>query len=450
MKRLLLALVALCIAALPASAAMQQVGGGMWWPAPYIGLSPGGSGPGLSSASLSNGNAGAQMAAMGYVRFAQSTGASKAIHSVEFLAGSITAASNSITIDIEGVSTSNAAPASPDGSVCNSSTATLSVALASLTASAWNAQASVGTFTGDCTVTEGQLIAVVFKWTSLTGTPTFNIQGVTDSNTGGHLPLTATSATGAAPFTAVAVLPNIVLNFADGSVGTLDGSWVTTGFTTVTGFGSGSSPNEFGNCWTQAFAGKVNGIWASIASANAATQGTLELTDNATPANVLASYVIDVHQFFNSTASFRPVTGAFAETQLTVGSTYCMGFRASAASVNLQTQYFSVNTNAHLGLYPGGSGMTYFTRAGSGWSGNVTTRRVQMGVRFSMLDDGTGGGGSSAKCIIGGDASDVLKEWLRPFDPMTLARAALPRPTAPMSRPAANDNRVLASLACAG
>jgi hypothetical protein len=416
------ALIALLLAAAaPSAMATLQQAGGLMFPLPP--LLSNGTAIALSSVSaMSGANTSAAISLAGFVRFSQSTGSTKQIKSVGFATGAFNnTGGNSIIIDIEGIKTSSGAPASPDSTVCNSSGATLTVAMASMTASTWNDEAQTGTFGSNCTVSEGDAITVVFKWS---GTPnaaaSFTLQGLGGANSGGHLPQTATTTTGSPPYTASAVLPNVVLNFSDSSFGTLDGAYVMKTQASTASFGSGSSPNEFGNCWTPAFTGAVNGVWFYSASSSTTNTAAVEITDNGTPTVLATSSTINGNYFVNAASSIRAFWGPIAETTLNAGTTYCVGYKATGANAGNTVQLQTVSVNGHWALN-GSTGYQYATRAGGAWTtGGTPTQRALIGVRYSKLDDGAGGGGASAKCIIGGSLR--LRDPLLPDPDQVIAR----------------------------
>lgn len=418
MRKVIALALTLALTSSPVLAAMQQVGGpGLYYPAPFL---PAGlfAAPSATNNAMSGANTAAEISFVGRLKGATSFTGTKNIQSIEFLAGAITTASSSIVVDIEGVSTSAGNPSQPDGSVCGptgagTGGATVTVALTSLTASAWNNAAAVGNFGSVCQIHEGDQISVNFKWSGTPGgTASLAIQGASIGSAG-TLPGTVTTTNGST-WTAATQLPDIVINFSDSTVGTIDGGYVSSAFGTATSsYGSGSSPNEYGNQFTPAFAGVINGVWFAMENGSASDQLTVEITNSSGSVIGSASATMDGHNFLNTGSSNRLYMFPLPETTLTAGTTYYMGLRASAATAGLNASYNTVASASHLGLNSGGTAVQYSTRAGSSWAAATNTRQVLMGVRFSQLSDGAGGGGGNSG-IIGGNAS--LEERFRAPD----------------------------------
>lgn len=433
MRRIFAALLALTLSVSPAFAALQQAGVGMYFPALFEPNGYFGAPALVAATAMSGANTAAEISLIGRLKGASSFAGTKNIQSVEFYAGSITAASSSIVIDIEGISGAAGNPAQPDGTVCNSGGTTLTVALASLTANAWNNAATVGNFGSTCTLSENASISVNFKWSGTPGgTASFTING-TGIQSAGSIPSTATTSNGST-WTSGATLPNVVINFDDGSVGTIDGGYVFSSYTSTGNYGSGSSPNEFGNQFIPPFAGAINGIWVLVGSNATASQLTAEITNSSGTVIGSASTTISGFQYINTGGSQRVLILGLPETTLTAGTTYYMGARASAASTIVST-YVTVASASHLGLTPGGTAVQYSTRSGASWAAATNTRRVMMGVRYSQLSDGAGGG-SGGGGIIGGslekkyhlpDPALPPTEWLAQLTQLRVAPQTLPR-----------------------
>lgn len=292
---------------------------------------------------------------------------------------------------IQGWSNTNALPGQPDGTTLGSGNASSSTALNSI---ANSSEVTTGTFTAPAVVTNGQKIAVVFSspgWVS----GTFNMLGLSNiMDVASHGGQFVTSTNGGTTWAAHFTLPNIRLNFDDGSTAACSS---TQPFQTTTShtYNSGSGTNEFGNTWTQLWDQTIDELCGTITVASVSSTFKIEVTDRtATPTQIAVTPTVDGHNARalngSPTASCHPVN----TTTLTHGHTYAIGVVPGTAN-NITVFGLQVGAALAWDASQGGGSQNYSlgTRTGSGiWGGAVATEHLDLSVGVNGVDDGTGSG----------------------------------------------------------
>lgn len=297
------------------------------------------------------------------------------------------ACTSTVQVDIEGVSVSAGPPGQPDGVILSSGGAVSTLLLSTLgTAAAW--KTGMPNFTTPPAVTYGQLIAVVWSFSTYSA-GTLNLLGGTGlADIASHGPNIATfnGTTWAAKF----LVPNITLEFDDGTIGTLSGSMPYVSTANNDTFNSGSSPNEYGMTFSLPFNYQIDALCANVQVASASSTFVVELTDM--NGNVIATTgTIDGH-----TARATGGTPTISNFPINVvplkkNVTYFVGVRPLTAN-NVTIPSLIVGAANHWDAGHGGAGQSFAfaTRNGGVVSAITATKRPDFAVRVSAIDDGTG------------------------------------------------------------
>jgi hypothetical protein len=313
---------------------------------------------------------------------------SKNITKVGFLTGTIVSAGTSIlTLSLQDVSTT-AGSGAPD----ETQDQTVAVPMTGLSSDTYFHSAALN---ATRTVADGDLLSVVIEFDGggRLGADSFTWKGFTTSGVwcdGSFAVQVKTSGTWTA---AVNTLPNVVLEFDDGTFGTIEGA-IPSSAVTNQGFNSGSSPNEYALKFTVAHASKIDGGWVAVLGA-ATRDFSVKLYENSTTATATASIDAETVNF----AAMRIIRFKLTETTLTPGTVYYLSVAAGTVSNNTVC-INNVNAANHFQGMPGGTSWHLATRAGGAWTA-VTTQRLMAGLRISALDDAVSAGGTTGR-IIGG------------------------------------------------
>lgn len=339
---------------------------------------------------------GEKVAWIGRVR--RPDGAGGDIRRVQFMFGTVVKAGGSaLTLSLQNVSASTGSPGRPDET--QDQTVAIANADASFASDTWYRS---GTLSADRTVAASELIAVVLEYD---GSGRLSSDSVTVNNfNSGYATIPMLQAFvahktggswGSLPINCV---PNLLLEFSDGVIGTLDGSFPAkaTGATTYT---ASDNPDEYALQFTPSVPCTIDGAFIEMGAGNSDLfdvilyQGTTALQTISYDADTLS---------YESTSFFRGLYVPIPPTDLTASTTYYLALKAGSAGVALS--YFDVNDNTHLAAHGLGATAYLNTRNNGGaWGGGTNTRRPWIALRFSKFDSGgvSGGGGPPAN-LLGG------------------------------------------------
>ena len=370
--------------------AYQQIpGGGIWIPAPHI------SNPGLGTSLLMDAS-GEQAAMIGRVFFKDRTG-TKDISKVHFRFGAVTKAGGStVTVSLQDVSLTAGGPGQPDGTP--DQTIKIANADASFVSNTWYPGA---TLDAARTVSFGDLLAVVFSITDFGGADSVIINSLSnDAVAATPMPQNALQTGGT--WATNTTLPNVILEFSDGSFGTLDykhhyPAAKTLPNTHTAALDTGTA-DEFALEFQLPFPCKVDAAWVAVLM-NSATANFEVILYDGTTAMTNGTVTIDANTQHGATARAMVVTFP-AEITLTANTTYRLAARPTVNGQTISTYSVDVNDANHFQAFPGGTTWAYTTRLNQGsWAATTTTRRMNMGIRISSLDDGVQ---SSEGPLVGG------------------------------------------------
>jgi hypothetical protein len=188
-------------------------------------------------------------------------------------------------------------------------------------------------------------------------------------------------------------LPDVILQFDDGSIGTLCESLPVSAAST-TAYGATSAAISFGNLFTPPYTCKVDQIAAWVSFTSLSNNGVLELTDST--GAILASSQFNGVQLGSATSATRMVVRPITETILSPGTSYYKGFRAlSGTTSGTLIAYADVASSAHMGLMPSGTTCLASSRSSSSAApaAATNTRRYMTFLRVSAISDNAGSAG---------------------------------------------------------
>jgi hypothetical protein len=320
--------------------------------------------------------------------------ATKSVRKVGFLFGSVTKAGGSgLTISLQDVDVANGPAHRPD------ETQDQTVAIANGNAAfATDTWCQTDAFSADRSVTHGELLAVVgeFDGSGRQGADSVAFKNLTYNVFGGapyHLPA-CTHKTASWAFTNGT--PNIILEFSDGTFGTLLGAWPVSA-TGVISYKQDSSPDENALEFEVPFKCKVDGFWVNL-RVNAATSNFEVVLYDGTTAMTGGTVTCDGN-ISTVAAAEGYLVGSFSqEIELAANTTYRLGIKPTQTTSTISLVYFDIAAAGHFQAHDLGSDCVLTTRSDLGaWAAPTATRRPLAGLFVSSFDDGAGGGGGSGE-----------------------------------------------------
>lgn len=308
---------------------------------------------------------------------------------ISFMLGTTTFANSGTTLDIglQDIDAVNGPPCRPDG-VFDVKVTLTGNASSPLSTGAWN-NISLAAGSGSKTVTDGQLLALVFDMTARGGVDSVVLQAVNAA--GGNLPTTNQFDAGAWA-AGTEIIPNCVITFSDGTIATFCGSGFYTVARSQENYSDSTNPDERGNVFTVPFTCKVNAIWADMGITDANSDFTIKLYSDPLGTPALMTSLTVLAQNLQTSGGQLLTTWPIPEQTLSPGTTYGATVRANG-STNVNFSYYQVNSAAYWALN-GTSGISKMTRDGDSgaFSNSATTTQYKMGIRISAVDDGNRGG----------------------------------------------------------
>lgn len=342
------------------------------WPPLAVFASP----PAFDSATLLIDATGEKIALMG--RVWNKDRATKNITRVGFRFGAITKAGGSgLTVSLQDVSLTTS-PLQPDE--VQDQTVAIANGDAGFASSVWY---RTGALSAARPVAFGELLAVVIEYDGggRLGADSVTVSGFTTAATSLRNNVGSPVLKTAGTWVAQNQIQNIVLEFDDGTFGTLLDAYPGLTIST-TAYNTGSAADEFALEFTVPAPMKVDGAWAEILWAASASVD-LVLYDGTTP---LVTVSTDFHTLA-VTGSTRLLRVPFPEQTLVPGTTYRLSVKPTTAN-NVTIYDFTMSDANHLQAWPLGTAAYLATRVDAGAWTPLTTRRPMMGLYLSAISDG--------------------------------------------------------------
>jgi hypothetical protein len=306
--------------------------------------------------------------------------AAKNLTKVGFRFGTVTKAGGSaLTVSLQDVDLVGGPPVQPDG------TQDQTVAIANADAGfATSTFYKTNAFSASRAMAFGDAVAIVieFDGSGRLGADAVNITslgtpGTAVQNLGGGVMTYNGSA-----WSQQGVIPNILLEFDDGTFGTLAGMVPLSANGNVA-YNSGSSPDEYALEFTVPFPARVEGAWAIMQAASGA-DFEFDLYNGTT---LIASMAQDGNAIIAAAArtAYAPFAG---EAYVVPGNTYRLALKPTTAN-NVTLYHSDVAAAGHFDAWPLGNTAVLNSRTdGGAWGAAIATRRPYMGLMLSALSDG--------------------------------------------------------------
>lgn len=347
---------------------------------------------------------GEKVAYVGYVFWADGA-ASKTMDStsiIHFRTGSITMADASTTmrIGLQDVNTAAGPPVQPDGTfdVYREFAGDAGV----ITSADDNVAKSITLSTsGSKTVTNGQLIAVVFDMVARAGSDSLVVNGAPSNTSIGYssMPASMQYTTSWQNTGSGTALPLVLLESSDGTLGTLLGCGYYAPGSVYT-FAAASTPDERALKFQVPYTCKVNSVYLATGGNAATADGELVLysTPGGTP-TALATITV-LGEYFGNVTDERVHHFMFdSEITLSAATDYAIAYKATGAgSVNLGYTIMSNAAHRSINGFANCSGVSRSDATGA-FGSESTTDIPLMSVGICALDDGSGVG--AAEYLLG-------------------------------------------------
>jgi hypothetical protein len=289
-------------------------------------------------------------------------------------------------VSVQGLAAASGPPAQPDASIAASFTSAAGVGP---TATSMNRVA----LAAPLAVSFGALASIVIDYAAFTAASSFVVRGLTSSYTGLRGLQSSASENTSGSYVEAALQPILILEFDDGTFGTLYGSLPTTAYNSRawsnTGSGSGglTNGNQRGLEFVPEETFTADMVFADLTVAAGADFEILVLEGT----TVLDTIVVDSNQIaVNSIRRAGFVLGG--SRTFTAGQTYRILIRPTTAN-NITLQSLSVGNALHRTIL-GSTGFASNSRTDSGAFGAaVDTEIPAIFLAQSGLDNGAGGGG---------------------------------------------------------
>lgn len=201
--------------------------------------------------------------------------------------------------------------------------------------------------------------------------------------------------------------PNVILEFDDGTFGTLIGAFPYSAYSNVSFKQDTAVSDEYALEFQVPWPCKVDGFWVQmLPTANTANFDVVLYDGTVAMANGTVS--IDANATIG-TASLRAFSRNFlGEVTLVANTTYRLAVKPTQTAANVTLAFVDVANANHWQAHAGGTSWRQTTRVDLGaWAAATTTRRPMMGIHVSALDDGASGGSRGTRIMAGHEGSRV-------------------------------------------
>lgn len=338
---------------------------------------------------------GKMLAFVGRVFFHSRTG-TKAIRKVGFRFGAVTKAGGSaLTVSLQTVNAAAGPPMQPDE--VQDQTVAIANADAGFASNVWY---QTGSLNADRTVAFGELLAIVIEFDGggRLGADSVAIAGLATAQTGpSHQSMTVLKS---GSWAVQQIVPNVILEFSDGSFGTLFGAFPCSAVSSVA-LTTATTPDEVALEMTWPGPVQIDGVGMLIQTNSAAADGDVVLYTGTTATRTKS--LLAEHSM--ASAATRPIVVPFDTTvDLAANTTYRMALKPTTTTA-ISLYYFEVANANHFQAHVGGPGWAYTARVDAGsWDSPTTTRRPFIWPYVSGIDDaltpGSPGGGLIAGRLI--------------------------------------------------
>lgn len=311
------------------------------------------------------------------------TGGAKSIRKVGFRFGTVVKAGGSaLTVSLQDVDTANGPPWRPD------ETQDQTVAIANGNAAfASNTWIQTGNLSADRSVNFGDYLAVVVEYD---GSGRLGADSAIINN----LPITFAEhgygcvlKTGGT-WASISQVPNVVLEFSDGTFGGLfEGTtWTTFGNAAIN---TGSTPDEVALEFQVPWQCQVDGAFVTTSGGATADYQILLYDSDGNTVLTNGTINVDANELLSAGVVTNPRAFGGLVT-LQANTTYRLALKPTTAN-NVTYYTGDVDQAAYFGPMEGGTSWAFTSRTDAGaWAAATATRRPMFGLRFVSFHDGGG------------------------------------------------------------
>ncbi len=327
---------------------------------------------------------GEKAAFQGAVWFPARTG-SKSLRYVWIRLAAVTKAGGSaLTLSVQDIGTAGP-PAQPDE--VQDQTFAIANADAGFVSNSWY---RAGPLSADRTVAFGAEISIVVEYDGAgrLGADTVTINTVTVGGNSLTQLQNACSLKTGGTFAVNNAIANVLLEFTDGTFGTLDGAVGWSAINTHTYNSGSATADEHALAFQVPWECVIDQLWTAVSCAASSSDFDLVLYQGT---SALVTSSVDANKI-TATATARYLNRPIADTALSPSTQYYLSVKPTTAN-NVSAYSMDVSSAAQWDGQDAGQNFNYSSRIDAGsWAAITTTRRLLAGVRLSALSDGAGGG----------------------------------------------------------
>lgn len=311
--------------------------------------------------------------------------ASKNITKVGFRTGTVSLnASSTIKTSIQSVSTTASTPGEPTGTILGATNnGFVTEASSGFSSNSWHQTGALGE---TVTVSHGDLIAVVIEYGTFTAADACNISAL-QAPTGLHRAQTCLFT---ASWAVQSVSANVILEFDDGTFGTLGGAFPCSALTSIAYNANTAGADEYALEINVPFTCKIDGAFVAVIVGGSGADFDVVLYDGTTAVETRSIDASTLAAISGMRYLYIPFT---QQRTLSANTTYRIAVKPTTGT-NVTLQAFDVSASGHWQAHAMGASWVLGSRLdGGSWAAATATRRPLIAVCISALDDGAGSGG---------------------------------------------------------
>jgi hypothetical protein len=293
------------------------------------------------------------------------------------------AGGSTLRVSLQDVLLTGSPPAVPDGTIDQS--AVIANADANFDVNTWYPGATLDT---GRTVAYADRLAVVWEYETYGGTDSVSISTVSGAGTPYYGLESQPVLFNGSSWAVSAGIPIVMLEFSDGTFGTIEGAVVWSNISSTSFNDSPAAQiDEYGISYIPAFTQKIDGIWGMF-SISSASDPDICIYNAA--GEMLPGYPVRIRSAAINSYSPRYAFIALPEATLVVGQKYYLTLRATSTT-NVTVHSFDVADDDYLTITNAGASVAEVQRLNLGTFTETLTRRPFMGFRLSAVETTSGG-----------------------------------------------------------
>lgn len=294
---------------------------------------------------------------------------SKTVSNLHFMFGGVTkTGGTTLRVGLQSPSTTTGPVIQPDGTFLSSGNAFSGISNASITASTWFRSGTVG---GSLLMSPGTSYCLVVEVDSYAGSDSFQIRGANMRVLGAGQ---AASYNGSDWSTGTLQSLFHLIEFDDGTFGSIGPALPFNALGTATTFNTGSASDEIGTVITPNVSLGVIGMCAENPYSTSGGDADFVLYSGST---AIATASIDAQRFLATSSSWQFCAMFSSRISLSSGSTYRAVIKPTTAN-NVRILSSTASSSGYFSVFGGGTNMSYTSRADAGSWTDVATSRAHV------------------------------------------------------------------------